>query len=70
MARYVICPATITSPAPAQGFISATGLGANHPCGNRIDLPDEIADYKGDNTPILCRCPYGHQFYAGKIQHD
>jgi hypothetical protein len=62
---HVTCPATITSPAPSPGFTAATGLGANERCGAQVavNLPSDFP--LAGNWVVICRCPHGHQFYAG-----
>lgn len=56
---YVICPETITSPAPSESFMCATGLKPNEPCGLQVPIPNPV------DGPMLCRCARGHPFIAG-----
>lgn len=57
MSRYVICNATITSPAPSPGFMAVTGLGPNLRCGHTCKVVNE--------APVMqFKCPLGHTFIA------
>lgn len=55
--KYVICPETITSPAPNPGFMAWSGLGPNEPCGARCEVVNlgEVMEF---------RCWRGHTFIA------
>ncbi len=54
---YVLCPATITSPAPSPGFMAATGLGPSEPCGCKCEVFRQ--------APAMdFICPRGHRFVA------
>ena len=50
---YVVCHATITSPAPPAGFPLPPSL----ECGERVPIHGEAA-------LMECVCPRGHRFFA------
>lgn len=50
---YVVCHATITSPAPPAGF----PMPANVECGEKVSIYREAAI-------MDCMCPRGHRFFA------
>lgn len=55
--RYVLCPDTITSPAPSPGA-QAIGLTPNMPCGLKVPVAHE--------APLMIfQCARGHLFIVG-----
>lgn len=55
---YVLCPETVTSPAPGPGAL-ALGLKANMVCGARCEVHRMIED-----GVMQFACPRGHYFFA------
>jgi hypothetical protein len=59
MGLYVLCPVTVTSPAPSPGA-QAIGLRPNMVCGERCEVHQSL-----DDGVMQFACPRGHQFFAG-----
>lgn len=63
---YVLCPETVTSPAPSPGA-EAIGLRPNIVCGERCAVHREI-----EEGVMQFACPRGHYFFveAKDVRHD